>query len=172
MRFTTQSSWLIVTFLLAGCSTFVQVPGTPLARAAHDGNIDEIRRLIAAGADPNEYDASHQTPLHWAARGGHPLGPHRCPGDDEERAEVVAALIDLGANPNAADQRMGILGRASGWTPLHMALRHEQFKTAARLIERGANPLLRSGQGITALAMAANEGAPKALLTTIVSKHE
>ena len=58
----------------AGCAFFMEQPGTPLARAAHQGNLDQIRELMAAGANPNEYDASSQTALHWAARGGHDSG--------------------------------------------------------------------------------------------------
>ncbi|HUE84686.1 MAG TPA: ankyrin repeat domain-containing protein [Vicinamibacterales bacterium] len=155
---------------LSGCAGFMHEPGTPLARAAHEGNIEEIRMLIAAGADPNEYDASNQTPLHWAARGGHPLGPHRCHGEADDRPDVVSALVDAGAHVNAADRRVAIPGGSSGWSPLHIALHHEQFKTAARLLERGASANARSRQGTTVLAMAADEGAPKELLEAIVAR--
>jgi ankyrin repeat protein len=64
-----------VCFALSGCAAFVQEPGTPLARAAHEGNIDGIRQLIAAGADPNEYDASNQTASRTSARARRPTGP-------------------------------------------------------------------------------------------------
>jgi ankyrin repeat protein len=153
---------------LGGCAVFTQVPGTPLAHAAHEGNVQEIRRLVSAGADPNEYDASGQTALHWAARGGHPLGPHQCQGQAADRADVVATLIDLGANANLTDRRARIPGGASGWTPLHIALQHEQFAIAERLLARGADPRIRSHDGMTVMAMAANEGAPKQLLVSIL----
>lgn len=156
--------------IVGGCATFIQAPGTPLAQAAHQGNVDEIRRLIAAGADPDEYDASSQTALHWAARGGHPLGPHRCRGEASDRADIVSVLIDLGADVNAVDRRAAIPGGSSGWTPLHIALHHEQFKTAARLLERGANPHIRSDQGTTVMSMAADEGAPRDVLAAILAK--
>ena len=154
----------------AGCAFFMEQPGTPLARAAHQGNLAQIRELIAAGANPNEYDASRQTPLHWAARGGHALGPHHCHGEAEGRAEVISLLIDLGADVNAVDRRGAIPGGSSGWTPLHVALHHEQFATATRLLERGANPNIRSHQGASVLAMAADEGAPKTLLEQILAR--
>ena len=153
---------------IGGCAMFMEGPGSPLAQAAHAGNSEEMRRLAAAGADPNAYDASNQTALHWAARGGHPLGPHNCLGEAADRADVVAALIDLGADVNAVDRRGAIPGGSSGWTALHIALHHEQFKTAERLLARGAEPRIRTRQGTTAMAMAADEGAPKELLAAIV----
>lgn len=154
----------------AGCTFFMDQPGTPLARAAHTGNLEQIRALVAAGANPNEYDASSQTALHWAARGGHALGPHHCHGEADGRAEVVALLIALGADVNAVDRRAAIPGGSSGWTPLHVALHHEQFETAAALLQHGANPNIRSHQGISVLSMAADEGAPKALLEQILAR--
>lgn len=170
MNFIRQSILLIAAGLtLGGCATFMEEPGTPLGRAAHVGNIAEIRRLVAEGADPNAFDASRQTALHWAARGGHPFGPHDCRGEATTRADVVAALIDLGADVNLIDRRPAFPGMSSGWTPLHVALHHEQFDTAARLLERGADPAIRSAQGKTVVAMAEEEGAPKQLLAAIVA---
>ena len=157
--------------LLSGCSAYMQRPGSPLAQAAHEGNINEIRHLVAAGANPNAYDASSQTPLHWAARGGHPLGSHDCAGDTAERAAVVAALIDLGADVNAVDRRVAFPGGSSGWTPLHVALHHAQYKTAEELLRRGANSALRSGQGTTPMALAADEGAPREILALMAQQR-
>ena len=153
----------------SGCAYFMDEPGTPLARAAFEGNVAQIRALVGAGANPNEYDASNQSPLHWAARGGHPIGPHQCQGESPDRVEAVALLVELGADVNAIDRRGAIPGGSSGWTPLHVALHHEQFAIAARLLERGANPNIRSHQGTSVMAMAAEEGAPKELLETLLS---
>lgn len=154
----------------AGCTFFTEVPGTRLGRAAHQGNVEVIRALIAGGANPNEYDASNQTAPHWAARGGHTLGPHDCRGEAPERPDVIAVLIDLGADVNAVDRRGAIPGGSSGWTPLHVALDHQQFNTAARLLERGANPNIRTHQGVSVMAMAAEKGAPKALLQNLLAR--
>ena len=155
---------------LSGCAFFWEEPGTPLARAAHLGDIAAIRTLIAGGADPNAFDASGQAALHWAARGGHRLGPHHCRGEATGRPDVITALVDGGADLNTTDRRGAIPGGSSGWTPLHVALHHEQFATAARMLERGANPNIRSHQGRTVMAMAAEEGAPTELLEDLLAR--
>ncbi len=173
MFFTRQSSLpLLLTsaLTLSGCAFFWEAPGTPLAKAAHLGDIPAIRAVVAAGANPGQFDATGQTALHWAARGGHRPGPHHCRGESSNRADVVAALIDAGANVNAIDRRSAIPGGSSGWTPLHVALHHEQFATATRLLARGANPNIRSHQGLSVMAMAADEGAPSELLQDLLAR--
>lgn len=161
----------VMTLLLAaGCAAFLHEPTTPLAWAAHRGDVAEIRRLITAGADPNAYDATRQTALHWAARGGHEPGSHECDGEEATRADAVVLLIDLGAEVNALDRRLALPGATSGWTPLHVALHHRQFKTAARLLERGADPNIRTRQGTTAMAIAADKGGPPELLRMLIAK--
>ena len=162
----------IVALLLppAGCAMFWEAPGTPLGRAAQRGDIPAIRALIAESVDPNEFDATGWAPLHWAARGGHRLGPHQCLGEAAGWSDVVDALIDGGADVNLTDRRAAIPGRSSGWTPLHVALHHEQFVTAARMLARGADPNIRSHQGTTVMAMAAEEGAPRQLLQEMLAR--
>jgi len=162
-------SILLSTLLSASCAFFFESPGTPLAQAAHRGDVAAIQALLASGANPNEFDASGQTPLHWAARGGHRLGPHDCRGEAAARPDVISALVDGGANLDLTDRRGAIPGGSSGWTPLHVALHHEQFQTAARLLERGADPNIRSDQGRTVMAVAAEEGAPAALLKDLLA---
>ena len=73
MRFALQSSLLCLTLIASvGCALFWQEPGTKLAHAAHRGDIAAMRALIASGANPNEFDATGNTALHWAARGFDP----------------------------------------------------------------------------------------------------
>ena len=169
MRMNSVTAVLAGALMAANCASFMEKPGTALAKAAHEGNIEQMRALLAGGVNVNEYDASNQTALHWAARGGHPIGPHVCRGESAGRADVVDALIDAGADVNAMDRRAAIPGGSSGWTPLHVALHHEQFGIAARLLERGANPNIRSHQGTSVMAMAAEEGAPTALLQDLLA---
>lgn len=59
----------------------------PLVFAAGDGDIDEVRRLIASGHDVMERSKVGETPLHTAGISGN--------------ADVVAALLRAGADPNA-----------------------------------------------------------------------
>lgn len=170
MRFAVQSSLLIIVLAGAGCMRIFDKPGTPLADAAHRGDITAIRALVAAGADVNAFGPDGQTALHWATRGGHPLGPHKCTRDDEDRTQVVATLLDLGADLNLPDRKRTIPGGSSGWTPTHMALHHEQFQTATLLLERGADPNILSQQRTSLLTLASREGAPRELLALLLAR--
>lgn len=60
-----------------------------LHRAAHDGHIAAIRRLVAEGADPNALDHGGRTPAHVAAFASND--------------EVLQALAAAGANMNALE---------------------------------------------------------------------
>jgi ankyrin repeat protein len=153
--------------IVSSCSLLYQQPPTPLADAAWRGDVAAVRKLVAEGADINELSGA---PLQLAARGGHPLGPHRCGTEDAGRPAVIAVLLDLGANPNQRDGRRQTPGGSSGWTPLFVALHHRQFKTAALLLERGADPTLKSDQGMTVMEMAKAEGAPSDLVHLIEQK--
>lgn len=135
MNFIRQSSLFIAVMVMGGCISFLDEPGTPLADAAHRGDVAALRALIADGADPSAFGPDGQTALHWAVRGGHPIGPHRDTPEAGDRLLVVDTLLDLGADPNLVDRRRTIPGGSSGWTPLHVALHHEQFRTATLLLQ-------------------------------------
>lgn len=170
-NFAIRSSLLIVVMsFVPACSMFWDEPATPLHRAAADGDSAAVRRLVAAGTDVDETDSLGRTALMWAARGGHPRGPHRCIGETAAASDVVRVLLELGASPNAQDSRPRGFGRSSGFTPLIVALHHEQFRIAQLMLERGANPNIVSDQGLSAIAVAANEGAPPALLALMLEK--
>ncbi|WDZ82775.1 ankyrin repeat domain-containing protein [Micromonospora cathayae] len=80
--------------------------------------------LVAAGADVDAraVGAHTETPLHWAASSGD--------------VEVLDALLDAGADIDAAGAVVG------GGTPLDDATAFAQWRTAHRLVERGAHPTL------------------------------
>jgi cytohesin len=170
MNFVLRSSLLAVTLASAACAGFFDEPKTPLQRAAFAGDVAAVNALVAAGAGVNERDALGNTALAWAARGGHPVGPHRCRGEAADRADTIAALLALGADPNLPDTRPRGFWRASGWTPLFVALHHEQFTLARVLLEHGADPNIRSDQGVSVMEMAAGEGAPRELLALLLEK--
>ena len=65
---------------------------TGLHRAAASGDINQIKTLIAEGANPNARDGNGLTPLHIAA--------HR------RKPEAARTLMRLGADPNALDSQL------------------------------------------------------------------
>src|SRR5262245_46129237 len=87
---------IVVVFLLmvVANATLVQAQNpddglTPLMRASEAGNVDDVRRLLKAGANVNEPIGSLGiTALTVAAARGH--------------LEVVKLLLNAGADPNAA----------------------------------------------------------------------
>jgi ankyrin repeat protein len=158
---------ILVALVSASCAMFYQAPPTPLADAAWRGDIATVRQLVKDGADINELSGA---PLLLAARGGHPIGPHQCGFEEETRPAVIAALLELGANPNQRDGRPRTPGGSSGWTSLFVALHHRQWKTAAVLLNHGADPTLKSDQEMTTMEMATTEGAPRELLDLILDK--
>jgi ankyrin repeat protein len=170
MSFVLRSSLLIAVTTTAACSMLWEVPGTPLHQAAARGDVAAIRQLVKEGADVNAADDMGATALYWAARGGHPVGPHQCGREDPQRAEVIAALIELGADPNAQDRRPKGFGRSSGWTPLFVALHHKQFNSARVMLEHGADPNILSDQDMSAMVVASAEDAPKELVALMIEK--
>jgi uncharacterized protein len=175
MRFASKSALKLLgaataALAVSGCALFYEAPSTPIHQAAWKGDLEAVRALVEAGADINALDANGGTPLHWAARGGHALGPHRCRGEAGDRPPFVTALLELGADPNIRDGRPRIPGASSGWTPLVVALHHEQFESAAVLLQHGADPNLRTDQGTTVMEVASGEGAPRELLQLILAK--
>src|SRR5437867_903547 len=92
-------------------------PETPLTTAAQSGDLDQIRRELAAGASADETGGFGFTPLIWAAREGHFF--------------VIRELLKHGANP---ELRAGV----NGWTPLMHAVHKGQEGAAMALVDGGA----------------------------------
>ncbi len=100
--------------------------------------VDTIEYLLSVGADPNAVDKSGVTPLHRAVR--------------SRSLPAVRALLDGGADPRAPNK--------AGSTPLHLAVqttgrggsgsehaRQQQTGIIKLLLERGARPTDKNGQG-------------------------
>lgn len=68
-----------------------------LARAARDGEIEQVKKMLAYGADVHAWD---DVPLRWAAAKGHTV--------------VVAILVGEGANIHAHDDEALRLAEANG----------------------------------------------------------
>jgi ankyrin repeat protein len=89
---------------------------TALMFAARAGDLASARLLVAAGANVNDQDAWGVSATAMAAHAGH--------------REVVAFLLERGANPNAD---------AAGFSALHAAIMRRDLKMATALLERGAD---------------------------------
>jgi ankyrin repeat protein len=122
-------------------------PRTPLASAAWDGRLGDLRALLARGIAPDTLDGAW-TPLIYAARRGH--------------LDVMRALVDAGADPNRIDTR-------NRWTPLMHALHTHRREAALLLLERGADPRVGTADGFGPLAMAALDN-DAAMIRTLISK--
>lgn len=110
---------------------------TGLHRAAHEGEVGEINRLLAAGANPDARDRALRTPAHVAAFASH---------DD-----AVAALAAGGADMNALENRV--------YDVLTIAAVANDPKLVSLAIELGNDPtLITSVYDGTALIAAAHLG--------------
>ncbi|MEI7431953.1 MAG: ankyrin repeat domain-containing protein [Betaproteobacteria bacterium] len=152
----------------------LSVAESPLAKAAIEGDLDEIKALLERGADINAKDPLGRTPLHMAAFYG--------------RTKTSEFLIAKGAEINAKD-RVGMTalhvavisgGRQevevlldnkadikaasdSGKTALHLAAATGQPKLSKFLIDRGADPQVKDSEGKTPLSYATQNKHPQTI---------
>ncbi|AKT34475.1 Ankyrin repeat [Pyrobaculum sp. WP30] len=107
-----------------------------LVDAVRRGDVQEVARLLAAGADPNVRDPDGETPLHIAA--------------EQCRADLAELLLKHGADPSARDNQ--------GKTPLHIAVGGRCGAVVELLLKHGADPNARNKEGRTPLHSAAISG--------------
>ena len=115
--------------------------GTPLHKAAMDGQLVVARFLIDNGADLDSRDAYGRTPLHQAALKGH-----------KSMAEL---LLAKGADPNAAISPSANSG-SGGFTPLHLAAQNGYRNVCEALLAGKADLNARDINGITPLHLASD----------------
>ncbi|MDY3557299.1 ankyrin repeat domain-containing protein [Gemmata sp. JC717] len=117
----------------------------PIWCAAALGDNDDIRRQLAAGADPNDVGDQDCTPLHVAAVYG--------------RSEVVELLLAGGADPNRADPH----GNGPLWTAMHHACMLDRtdsnLAVVRLLLAAGADPDHKNRYGRSPRDMAAQRSA-------------
>ena len=116
-------------------------PGSALLDAVKSGSIDQLGRLIAAGADVNARQGDGATLLHWAA--------HR---DD---MAVVDVLLRAGAQSNVANDL--------GATPIWLAAVNGSAPMIRRLLDGRADPNTALVSGETPLMAAARSGSVEAV---------
>ncbi|MGW8368181.1 MAG: ankyrin repeat domain-containing protein, partial [Gammaproteobacteria bacterium] len=145
-------------------------PASLLARAAQDGDLEQLNELIADGAQVNEPASDGSTALLWATYQSYP--------------EMVKTLLDAGADFDAANgfgvtpllqaSRTGDLpviellldagadieaATLNGETPLMAASRAGSVASVRLLLERGSDPnAVEAFEGQSALMWAAAEG--------------
>ncbi|XP_043280927.1 protein phosphatase 1 regulatory subunit 16A isoform X2 [Venturia canescens] len=96
-----------------------------LLEAAARNDIDEVRRLLKKGVNPDSTNEDGLTAL------------HQCCIDDNE--DMMKLLVEFGANVNAEDSEK--------WTPLHAAATCGHLHLVRYLIARGANLLAVNADG-------------------------
>lgn len=111
--------------------------------AAQSGDIEEVKRLLDEGRQPNEFDDLGKTPLHYATEGRH--------------LDVMKLLIDSGASVNAHDERV------IGNTPLGEVAGSCSYEVAKLLIDSGADPTVPGWMQLTALHKARDRKRPEGL---------
>jgi ankyrin repeat protein len=117
---------------------------TPVALAAEVNNLDAIKLLVEAGADPNIPTANGMTPLIFSAGGG---TDEQRPRPLDERALAVQTaryLVEHGADVNAAGDFR--------WTALHMAAYQGLNDVIEYLISKGAKTEVFDELGQTPLS--------------------
>ncbi|XP_033755398.1 protein phosphatase 1 regulatory subunit 16A-like isoform X2 [Pecten maximus] len=104
----------------------VRFPGKiVLLEAAARNDIDDVRRLLTQGVNPNSTNEDGLTAL------------HQCCIDDSE--EMLKLLLEFGAQVNAQDSEM--------WTALHAAATCGHVHLCKHLIDKGAELLAVNADG-------------------------
>ena len=158
----------------------------PLVEAVRDGDVERVRALLAAEADPNISDLDGTTALHWAAHRGDVVaaelllraGARAEAGNrygvtavlvaaTSGNAALLELLLDAGAGPN--------VGLPEGETPLMRTARAGRVDAVQALLAHGADVDARERwRGQTALMWATLEGntaAAQALIAAGADVH-
>jgi uncharacterized protein len=116
---------------------------TPFFLAAAASDLEAMRMLVEAGADPNVRDTLGVTPL-MVAVGAHQYESRLPP--ESRMIEAVKLCMDLGNNPDATDE--------GGQSAAHYAVQMGADEVLQFLIEHGAKPDVADRRGRTPLDIA------------------
>jgi hypothetical protein len=125
---------------------WIYVGDTALHLAAAGYRVEIVRRLIAAGADPNAAGNHRRSgPLHYAAD-----GYIICPvWNPKWQVKTIEVLLDAGAVIDAQDK--------NGAAPLHRAVRTRCAAAVRFLLQSGAKPTLKNKPGSTPFHLAVQD---------------
>jgi ankyrin repeat protein len=143
-----------------------------LLGVAYFNNVECVRLLLQAGADPNAVvKDTAETALHGCVIG---LGENVAATD---RHEVVKLLVAHGADPN----RRTIPGavtlafwrdvRTRGETPLHRAAAYASEETVRFLLDAGADKTIRDANGDSPQSWASWHWRPKPLIDLLYPQY-
>jgi uncharacterized protein len=118
---------------------------TPVLLAAEVNNLDVIKALVEAGADPNIPTEQGTTALMMSAGAGTDVQRAREPEERAVATETAKFLVDHGADVNAAGQ--------FGWTALHAAAYQGLNDDIEYLVSKGAKIDQKDSFGQTALSI-------------------
>jgi ankyrin repeat protein len=124
---------------------------TPFMRAAKSGDVEVMRLLLAAGADPKLTHPNQANALMLAAgmgwRDGSPAAPSYDQGSERDAIEAIKLCMASGLDINATTN--------NGETALHAAISGRGSESIVRfLVESGADLNARNKQGRTPLEVA------------------
>ena len=124
------------------------IGATPFLLAAMDGNLDVMRALAAAGADPGVGTHEQTTPVMVAAGLGQVPAETRV--QERDSLAAVRLALELGADVNGVNQ----IGR----TALHGAAHIRSDAIVQLLVDHGARINVADERGITPLMIAEGGG--------------
>nr|XP_034962778.1 ankyrin repeat and SOCS box protein 2 isoform X1 [Zootoca vivipara]XP_034962787.1 ankyrin repeat and SOCS box protein 2 isoform X1 [Zootoca vivipara] len=114
---------------------------TALYLATNRGNLECVRLLLQAGAEPDIANKARETPLYKAC--------------ERRNAEAVQVLLEYNADANHRCNR--------GWTALHEAVARNDLEIIDLLVKGGAKVESTNSYGLTSFFVAAESGHLEAL---------
>ena len=131
----------------SGHNASLTVGATPLMKAASTSDVELIRILLDAGADPFLTTEEHTTPLMMAA--GLNWRDIGSLGTDEESLQAIRIFMEKGLDINAFND--------VGQTAMHGAAQRGSIPVLRFLLEQGAKPTVKNNRGRTPLDEAAGD---------------
>ncbi len=131
----------------SGHNASLTVGATPLMKAATTSDVELLKILLDAGADPNLTTENHTTPLIMVA--GLNWRDIGSLGTDQESLEAIRLLMAHGADVNAFND--------DGQTALHGAAQRGSIPVINLLLEKGAKVAVKNKRGRTPLDEAAGD---------------